>query len=495
MEKIWIRRGCPALADIGIEQIGIGAFYYIASTAVIGVVNYASDSRSDQDMALFFALLSAVLLCATMASALVTRLYDYLADRQGLSFVVIVLAAMVCACFSMFGPLRSLLYVGALLTGCACVLLTLSWDRGLSRMPVRADLFALPAALLVAVGCYFVYRLLSFFSLAAADGWHVTVGVVGMLALLLAYSPEYNEPEAENGAVRPFLLLGGVAAVFATGGGLLAFLAGFPGSGQQAQFTPYFILEIIGAVTIALLCVVGNRLLRSGRLASVGSARAYSAASLTILLLLGAVSGVALAANNGNGLLWEASVWVLVVAALALGMRTSLYLIQGMVIGVMFAAWCFGQLIALAVILFGNPWFWLVAGVASCTYVAAVLKLIDRKDGYAVPKESASGGPVENIDLAADSADVGGLPGTENTQGAARDLWTEEVCRKIGEDYRLTAREIEVLCLIAEGRSARFIADDLVISYNTARSHMRNVYEKLGIHSKQDIISLVQSWE
>ena len=71
----------------------------------------------------------------------------------------------------------------------------------------------------------------------------------------------------------------------------------------------------------------------------------------------------------------------------------------------------------------------------------------------------------------------------------------QDVCRQIGEEYGLTAREVEVLCLIVEGRSARFIADELIISYNTARSHMRNVYEKLGIHAKQEVITLVRSWE
>ena len=105
-------------------------------------------------------------------------------------------------------------------------------------MPIRTDLFALPSALLMAVICYFVYRGLAFLSLMAADGWHVTVGVVGMLALLLAYSPEYSESESENGGSRSFFLLGAVAAVFATGGGLLAFFAGFPGSERQAQLLP-----------------------------------------------------------------------------------------------------------------------------------------------------------------------------------------------------------------------------------------------------------------
>lgn len=495
MTKVWGKWSCPLLSDVGIEQIGVGAFYYIASTAVIGVVNYAGNGRTDQELALFFALFASVVLAATVASALSLSLRDRLADFQGIIFVLIVLAAIGCACLSMFALLQVLFYVSALLTGCVCALLTLSWERSLSRMPIRTDLFALPSALLMAVICYFVYRGLAFLSLMAADGWHVTVGVVGMLALLLAYSPEYSESESENGGSRSFFLLGAVAAVFATGGGLLAFFAGFPGSERQAQFTPYFILEIVGALAIALCCVCGGRLLSAGKLASAQSSRLYFLTGLVLLLALGAVSGLVLASNSGNGLLWEASAWVLVVAALALGMRTSLYLIRGTVIGVLFGAWCLGQSVALSSSLFGGPWYWLAAGALALVYLGAVMRLIDRRGGYSAPKVAvrAALGVEARCEVSEEeSLELGGNEpaGTAPRQGAS----IKETCHQIGEEYRLTAREIEVLCLISEGRSARFIADELVISYNTARSHMRNVYEKLGIHAKQEIISLVQSW-
>jgi DNA-binding NarL/FixJ family response regulator len=45
----------------------------------------------------------------------------------------------------------------------------------------------------------------------------------------------------------------------------------------------------------------------------------------------------------------------------------------------------------------------------------------------------------------------------------------------------LSAREVEVLVLIAEGRTTRQIATDLHISVKTVESHRRNIQEKLGI--------------
>lgn len=52
----------------------------------------------------------------------------------------------------------------------------------------------------------------------------------------------------------------------------------------------------------------------------------------------------------------------------------------------------------------------------------------------------------------------------------------------------LTAREKEVLRLMAEGHSSRDIASKLGISYATVRTHIRSLDSKLGVHSKVQAI-------
>ena len=52
----------------------------------------------------------------------------------------------------------------------------------------------------------------------------------------------------------------------------------------------------------------------------------------------------------------------------------------------------------------------------------------------------------------------------------------------------LTAREKEVLRLMAEGLSSRDIAGKLGISYTTVRTHIRSLGSKLGVHSKVEAI-------
>lgn len=53
---------------------------------------------------------------------------------------------------------------------------------------------------------------------------------------------------------------------------------------------------------------------------------------------------------------------------------------------------------------------------------------------------------------------------------------------------RLTAREKEVLRMMAEGTSSRDIASRLGISYTTVRTHIRSLGGKLGVHSKLEAV-------
>jgi two-component system response regulator DevR len=53
---------------------------------------------------------------------------------------------------------------------------------------------------------------------------------------------------------------------------------------------------------------------------------------------------------------------------------------------------------------------------------------------------------------------------------------------------KLTAREKEVLRLMAQGISSREIASKLGISYTTVRTHIRSLGSKLGVHSKLEAI-------
>jgi DNA-binding CsgD family transcriptional regulator len=65
-------------------------------------------------------------------------------------------------------------------------------------------------------------------------------------------------------------------------------------------------------------------------------------------------------------------------------------------------------------------------------------------------------------------------------------------CALIVRQYRLTAREAEVMELIARGNSVAHIAETLIVSENTIRTHSKRLYVKLNIHKRQDLLALLE---
>ena len=55
--------------------------------------------------------------------------------------------------------------------------------------------------------------------------------------------------------------------------------------------------------------------------------------------------------------------------------------------------------------------------------------------------------------------------------------------------FNLTEREMEVLSCLVKGMSYKLIADACFISIDTVRGHIRNIYEKLHVHSKSEAVA------
>ena len=61
---------------------------------------------------------------------------------------------------------------------------------------------------------------------------------------------------------------------------------------------------------------------------------------------------------------------------------------------------------------------------------------------------------------------------------------------RTARDWNLSAREVEVLSLVADGMSNDAIADALGLSVHTVRNHIQACLSKLGAHSKLEAVSL-----
>ncbi len=68
----------------------------------------------------------------------------------------------------------------------------------------------------------------------------------------------------------------------------------------------------------------------------------------------------------------------------------------------------------------------------------------------------------------------------------------EQNCNVIAAVSNLTGREKDVLLLLSKGCNAKSISDRLCITPGTAKTHIKHVYNKLGVHSQQELINLVE---
>lgn len=69
---------------------------------------------------------------------------------------------------------------------------------------------------------------------------------------------------------------------------------------------------------------------------------------------------------------------------------------------------------------------------------------------------------------------------------------TEDVKKAIAQAAALSARETEVLSLALRGRTNERIAQELFIAKSTADTHLRRIYSKCGVHTRQELLDLAE---
>ena len=82
-------------------------------------------------------------------------------------------------------------------------------------------------------------------------------------------------------------------------------------------------------------------------------------------------------------------------------------------------------------------------------------------------------------------------PVSLGTAGAPDASSTAERARALGETYGCTTREQDVLALLVAGNTYKKVAELLGVSENTVQYHSKNIYRKLGVHTKQELVDLV----
>lgn len=99
--------------------------------------------------------------------------------------------------------------------------------------------------------------------------------------------------------------------------------------------------------------------------------------------------------------------------------------------------------------------------------------------------------PFDDLVGALNAVDNGGAAVSPNMAGKLLDV-TRQLLRhqELLQSRKpvLTGREIEVLSLVAQGQTSRQIGTLLFISENTVKNHIRNILDKLGLHSRSEAV-------
>lgn len=118
----------------------------------------------------------------------------------------------------------------------------------------------------------------------------------------------------------------------------------------------------------------------------------------------------------------------------------------------------------------------------------------DGPDSAAPPQRDAAAGKPSGALPSKKTAKARAAERKQNSAPLYRDRISKQAAA-LQQHYRLSARETEVMELITRGNSVARIAEELVVSENTIRTHSKRIYTKLAIHKKQELLDLIEEFD
>lgn len=233
----------------------------------------------------------------------------------------------------------------------------------------------------------------------------------------------------------------------------------------------------VGVVPVVFLVAVVVAVSRGRFLADLATQVSvlFVVAGFFVASALGAGSaGASVALLSAGNTLFDMVAWIVLVAVAARNVHGAVAVIAwgrgvsgiGTIVGAAFGVWSTGAL--------GNNerMAVLVAGAFILVFV-----------GYALIG-------LKGFSFAA--AIEGVVPLAEEPEAKTPEEEFEERCAAIGDRYGFTPREREVFAMLARGRNREYIQEQLVVSRNTVKAHVKHVYAKLGIHAHQELLDMVE---
>ena len=81
-----------------------------------------------------------------------------------------------------------------------------------------------------------------------------------------------------------------------------------------------------------------------------------------------------------------------------------------------------------------------------------------------------------------------------NAAGAYADARSAQLLGAFAAQHSLSPREVEILEYLLRGRTLPAIAEDAHLSYNTVKTHVSHIYQKIGVHTRDEMIDALETW-
>ncbi len=389
--------------------------------------------------------------------------------------------------------------IGALLVGAATAWTVLSWSVLYSRRGARFSLFAIIASYLLAVAIFFLMRIMApYVAIATTTLLPALCGLAldaarnrEEIAVEDATRGSLSESPRRTFALRAILPLLAVFLYSLCGEVLRGFATIPEGQAILNEMGSYYLMgSAIGLVVMGGIFMLIPLVLRSemSDLPGVRPTLLIMAAGFLVTALTGATFFVAYAVFGAAFQCFRALVWTYSahvaesasIPAFRVFGATQGFAALAVVLGVPIAS-LLGDAVSVGI----AQWHTIAAIAVFLMFASAVFVINPRDLGDAW-----------GLMASRDSAEVRELGADPMAEPASADEdptpAQDGLLRFLRDERGLTAREYEVALLLAKGRSLPFIQSELHIARGTAQTHLVHIYRKLGVHSRQEFLDVIE---